>query len=134
MTSSTRRSLLLAGAGAAAGLLPLRHASAQPAQFPSQPIKLIVASPPGGLMDNYARMFAEHLTARFGQPAVVAQRIWSWFVTEGDIYRHLAVTLTETLLAFAIGSVLGLLAGLWLLLSLWLGRRYRELQGTAATP
>jgi len=52
----------------------------------------------------------------FGQPAVVAQRIWSWFVSQGDIYRHLAVTLTETLLAFAIGSVLGLGAGLWLAL------------------
>ena len=47
---------------------------------------------------------------------MVAQRIWAWFVTEADIYRHLAVTLTETLLAFAIGSVLGLGAGLWLAL------------------
>ena len=26
----------------------------------------------------------------FGEPAKVAQRIWNWFVTEGDIYRHLA--------------------------------------------
>ena len=52
----------------------------------------------------------------FGQPAVVAQRIWRWFITDADIYRHLWVTLTETLLAFAIGSVLGLLAGLWLAL------------------
>lgn len=75
MPPNTRRRILLAGAaGAAAGLAPLRHASAQAARFPSQQITLIVASPPGGLMDNYARMLAEHLTARFGQPAVVENR------------------------------------------------------------
>ena len=53
----------------------------------------------------------------FGEPLKVASRIWAWFVTEADIYRHLAVTLVETLLAFGIGSVLGLAAGLWLALS-----------------
>ena len=53
----------------------------------------------------------------FGEPLKVLGRIWAWFVTTGDIYRHLAVTLIETLLAFGVGSVLGLLAGLWLALS-----------------
>ncbi|WP_372660222.1 ABC transporter permease [Hydrogenophaga sp.] len=53
----------------------------------------------------------------FGEPVVVAQRIWSWFVTEADIYKHLGVTLTETLLAFGIGSGAGLAGGLWLALS-----------------
>lgn len=53
----------------------------------------------------------------FGEPIEVAQRIWAWFVTDADIYKHLAVTLTETLLAFAIGSGAGLGAGLWLALS-----------------
>ncbi len=53
----------------------------------------------------------------FGEPLRVGGRIWSWFVTEADIYRHLAVTLIETLLAFGIGSTLGLVAGLWLALS-----------------
>jgi len=52
----------------------------------------------------------------FGEPVKIAARIWVWFVTEADIYRHLAVTLAETLLAFGIGSVLGLAAGLWLAL------------------
>ena len=41
----------------------------------------------------------------------------AWFVVEADIYRHLAVTLIETLLAFGVGSVLGLACGLWLALS-----------------
>ena len=53
----------------------------------------------------------------FGEPLKVMARIWAWFVAEADIYRHLAVTLIETLLAFGFGSVLGLAAGLWLALS-----------------
>jgi NitT/TauT family transport system permease protein len=52
----------------------------------------------------------------FGEPLRVASRIWGWFVTEADIYRHLWITLLETLLAFAAGSVLGLAFGLWLAL------------------
>jgi len=53
----------------------------------------------------------------FGQPLHVARIIWDWFITEGDIYRHLGVTLTETLLAFVIGTIGGLGVGLWLGLS-----------------
>lgn len=53
----------------------------------------------------------------FGEPVQVAQRVWAWFVTDADIYPHLLITLTETLLAFAIGSGAGLGAGLWLALS-----------------
>jgi NitT/TauT family transport system permease protein len=53
----------------------------------------------------------------FGEPLKILSRIWTWFVGEADIYRHLVVTLTETLLAFGIGSVLGLATGLWLALS-----------------
>jgi NitT/TauT family transport system permease protein len=53
----------------------------------------------------------------FGQPLMVAQRIWAWFVTDADIYRHLRVTLSETILAFGIGAASGLAGGLWLALS-----------------
>ena len=53
----------------------------------------------------------------FGQPLQVVKVIWAWFVTNGDIYRHLGVTLTETVLAFVIGTVAGLACGLWLGLS-----------------
>jgi NitT/TauT family transport system permease protein len=67
-----------------------------------------------------------------GEPVKVAGRIWSWFLPlevapnglfpEGlsgraDIYLHLGVTLLETVLAFAIGTVLGLAMGLWLALA-----------------
>ncbi|MCI6530029.1 MAG: ABC transporter permease [Mesosutterella sp.] len=53
----------------------------------------------------------------FGEPVVIVQRIWNWFVVDRDIYEHLAVTLWETVLAFGIGTVSGLLVGLWLGLS-----------------
>jgi len=67
-----------------------------------------------------------------GEPIKVAGRIWSWFMPFGfdasaaypeglpgraDIYVHLGVTLLETVLAFAIGTVLGLVFGLWLALA-----------------
>jgi NitT/TauT family transport system permease protein len=67
-----------------------------------------------------------------GEPVKVAGRMWSWFMPfdvapnalypEGlpgraDIYQHLGVTLLETMLAFAIGTLLGLGVGLWLALS-----------------
>jgi len=53
----------------------------------------------------------------FGEPLLVMSRVWKWFVVEADIYRHLAVTLVETVLAFGAGSVLGLGFGLWLALA-----------------
>ncbi|GAC1606284.1 MAG: ABC transporter permease [Ramlibacter sp.] len=67
-----------------------------------------------------------------GEPVKVAGRIWSWFMPFGfgpvglfpeglagnaDIYIHLGTTLLETLLAFAIGTALGLVFGLWLALA-----------------
>jgi len=52
----------------------------------------------------------------FGEPLKAAARIWQWFAS-GTIYRHLWVTLIETLLAFAIGTVSGVLFGIWLALA-----------------
>ena len=52
----------------------------------------------------------------FGKPLLVLQQIWEWFAG-GKIYEHLLITLIETLLAFAIGTLSGLGVGLWLALS-----------------
>ena len=52
----------------------------------------------------------------FGEPLKVLGRVWEWFAG-GDIYRHLWVTLLETLLAFVVGTGLGLVMGLWLALA-----------------
>src|SRR5713226_698829 len=52
----------------------------------------------------------------FGTPLVVLENAASWFVS-GKIYKHLAITLIETVLAFGGGTLLGLVVGLWLALS-----------------
>src|SRR5213083_3427136 len=52
----------------------------------------------------------------FGEPVKVFARLWQWFAS-GEIYEHLWVTLVETLLAFLIGTVSGVVIGLWLALS-----------------
>jgi len=84
-------------------------------------------------------MLAWHLFSRneqtaffIGEPIKVAGRIWSWFLPfalppnllfpdglpgRADIYLHLGVTLLETVLAFGIGTLLGLACGLWLALA-----------------
>ena len=53
----------------------------------------------------------------FGEPLKIFGRIVDWFFANADIYQHLWVTLLETVLAFGIGTALGLGFGLWLALS-----------------
>ena len=48
----------------------------------------------------------------FSTPIDVAARIVKWFV-EGTIWKHLWITLVESVLAFVIGSVAGVLVGFW---------------------
>jgi NitT/TauT family transport system permease protein len=52
----------------------------------------------------------------FGEPFKVFGRVIEWFVS-GEIYRHLGITLFETMAAFVIGTVSGLAMGMWLALS-----------------
>jgi len=60
--------------------------------------------------------FARNTAFFFGKPLIVFEKTWEWFAG-GKIYEHLLVTLIETLLAFGIGTALGLDVGLWLALS-----------------
>jgi NitT/TauT family transport system permease protein len=48
----------------------------------------------------------------FSTPLDVMQRVVKFFAT-GSIWKHLWITLTETVLAFAIGSLSGILVGFW---------------------
>jgi NitT/TauT family transport system permease protein len=48
----------------------------------------------------------------FSTPLDVIARVWKMFAT-GMIWKHLAITLTETILAFVIGSVAGIVFGFW---------------------
>jgi NitT/TauT family transport system permease protein len=52
----------------------------------------------------------------FGQPLKVFEVIVEWFVS-GSIYKHLGITLFETVMAFMIGTGAGMGMGLWLALS-----------------
>ena len=49
----------------------------------------------------------------FSTPLAVIERTIADFVS-GKIWYHLGITLTETILAFGIGSLMGVLAGFWL--------------------
>jgi NitT/TauT family transport system permease protein len=48
----------------------------------------------------------------FSNPVDVASQIVAWFVS-GVIWKHLWVTLVESMLAFALGSIGGVLVGFW---------------------
>jgi NitT/TauT family transport system permease protein len=48
----------------------------------------------------------------FSNPVDVAKQVYVWFAT-GVIWKHLWVTLIESVLAFAIGSIGGILVGFW---------------------
>jgi NitT/TauT family transport system permease protein len=48
----------------------------------------------------------------FSSPVEIAIRVYTWFVG-GTVWKHLAYTLSEAILAFAIGSALGVLVGFW---------------------
>jgi tripartite-type tricarboxylate transporter receptor subunit TctC len=59
-----RRDLLLAGAALAA-------TAAQAQNWPARPIRLVVPFPPGGLIDNMARLLGPRLAQELGQPLVI---------------------------------------------------------------
>lgn len=64
-----RRALL-----AAALALPCGLAVAQPAAWPTRPVKILVGFPPGSTPDIAARLLAEPLAKSLGQPVVVENR------------------------------------------------------------
>lgn len=73
-TSPVSRRTVFSGAAAVGACAVWPVAFAQAAAWPAKPIRIVVAFPPGGLTDAYARMYAEQLTAKLGVAAVVDNR------------------------------------------------------------
>ena len=67
-----RRAFLRLTAGAAIAPHVLRGAAAQ--SYPSRPVHIIVGFPPGGAADIVARVIAQWMSERLGQPFVIENR------------------------------------------------------------
>ena len=72
-TFSIARRILVAGAAMALAGSVVAQPSA-PQAFPSKPIRLIVAFPPGGSTTPVARLVGQKLTERLGQPVLIDNR------------------------------------------------------------
>ena len=69
-----RRLLLLSTIAIAAGAFALPMIASAQAAYPNRAIKFVVPYAPGGLPDTVARIFAQRLGDRLGQPVVVDNR------------------------------------------------------------
>jgi tripartite-type tricarboxylate transporter receptor subunit TctC len=67
-----RRGFLRLAAGAAA--LPARSRVARAQTYPTRPVHVLVGFAPGGVIDIVARLMAQSLSERMGQPFVVENR------------------------------------------------------------
>ena len=72
--TNQRRTLLKAGAASAAAFTLPATSQAQLSNWPNKPIRIVVGFAPGGLTDAWARLFAEQLQAKYGQPVVVENK------------------------------------------------------------
>jgi tripartite-type tricarboxylate transporter receptor subunit TctC len=69
---NTRRTFsVLAGLS---GLSVMMHARAQKSSWPTKPVRLVVAFPPGGLADVLSRLIHQQLGEALGQPVIIENR------------------------------------------------------------
>ena len=69
-----RIKLIISAALASLCLASAQQAWAQAENFPTKAIKIIVPFTAGGVVDSIARLLAEKMSARYGQPVVVENR------------------------------------------------------------
>ena len=72
MTLLRRRTFFRLAAGVAA--LPAASRIARAQTYPTRAVRVIVAFPPGGFGDIIARLMAQWLSERLGQPFVIENR------------------------------------------------------------
>ena len=70
LSKPLRRGLLAAGLAAALSAFGVGTALAQPAPWPSKPLRLVIPFPPGGSTDALGRLLATELGKALGQPVV----------------------------------------------------------------
>ena len=74
MLARTKEKFMMKTALAVACLLAALPLPASAQSYPNRPIRLIVGFPPGGAVDIIARIYAQGLSARLGQPVVVENK------------------------------------------------------------
>ena len=67
----TRRGFIATGAATIAFSHP---DSGWTQTWPSKPIKIVCAYPPGGLSDSFARIYGEYLSQKLGQPIIIENK------------------------------------------------------------
>jgi tripartite-type tricarboxylate transporter receptor subunit TctC len=94
-----RKRMFCATLLAAAAFLVALAAAAVAQPYPTRPIKLLVSFPPGGASDVIARMIAQPLAGRLGEPVVVENRPGSNGNLAGELAAHATPDGTTLLLA-----------------------------------
>ena len=88
-----RRQFLHLAAGAAA--LPAVSRVARAQAYPSRPVRIIVGFPAGQAIDIFARLMAEWLQQRLGQPFIVENRPGAAANVATEMVRALQRTVTR---------------------------------------
>ena len=73
-TPLSRRGLLAGGAAMVGGATAPRTSARAQAVWPNRPVRLIVGYPAGASTDLCARVLAEDMRTRIGQPVIVENR------------------------------------------------------------
>src|SRR5690349_1889044 len=103
--SSTRKpTMLLSRLSAIVALTPILLGVAHAQEYPGKPIRYIVATAPGGLMDVPARLLADYFEKRYGHRLIVENRGGGGGVMAGDALAKSAPD-GYTLLQIQVGNV-----------------------------
>lgn len=84
---------------------PLTAGAAAPPGFPTRPIRIVVPSGPGGLVDILARLIGQRLTDSTGVPAIVDNRLGSGGIVGTELVARATPDGTTLLMAFPSHSV-----------------------------